>query len=88
MVAKQQRHSARFKAKVALAAIRGEGTPSELACRFGVHPAQVNQWQYHLEQQAREVFDEQPLPKEAAELAERLEQVQRELDWLKKKVNR
>jgi transposase-like protein len=87
MVAKQQRHKARFKAKVALAAIRGEGTASELACRFGVHPAQVNQWKYQLEQQAQEVFQEE-VPKEAAELAQRLEQVQRELDWLKKKVNR
>ena len=43
-----KRHSAAFKAKVALASLRGEGTPSELACRFGIHPTQVAQWQYQL----------------------------------------
>ena len=35
---KRKRYSAEFKAKVALEAIRGEATLSELASRFGIHP--------------------------------------------------
>ena len=56
MVRKHQVHRASFKAKVALAAVRGEGTPSELGLRFGVHPTQVSQWKQQLEKTAQRVF--------------------------------
>ena len=87
-----KRHSAAFKAKVALAAMRKEGTPSELACRFGIHPTQVAQWQYQLEQSAKSVFSdgrkgvEQAPSQREAELFAALGRVEAELAWLKKKA--
>ena len=44
----RRNHSPAFKAKVALSAIRGEKTMSELAQQFDVHPNQIKQWKEHL----------------------------------------
>ena len=52
----RRNHSAEFKAKVAVAAIRGEKTLSELASQFDVHPNQITQWKAHLLDRAAEVF--------------------------------
>ena len=92
MVKKWQVYRASFKAKVALAAVRGEGTPSELGLRFGVHPTQVSQWKHQLEKTAPRVFsgeavERKPSPREA-DLVAALERMQTELDWLKKKVTK
>ena len=52
----RRNHSADFKAKVALAAFRGERTLSELASQFDVHPNQITQWKTQLLERAGEVF--------------------------------
>ena len=52
----RRNHSPAFKAKVALAAIRGESTLAELAQHFDVHPNQITQWKSQLQEGAAGVF--------------------------------
>ena len=56
MKRKRRNHSASFKAKVALAAVRGDKTMAELAEQFDVHPNQIQDWRRKLLDQADQVF--------------------------------
>jgi transposase-like protein len=49
-------HSAAFKAKVALAAVRGERTLTESAQQFEVHPNQITEWKRQLQERTADVF--------------------------------
>src|SRR3954451_5572234 len=53
-------HSPAFKAKVALAAVKGEKTLAELAQQFDVHPNQITQWKAQLLDGAAGVFGPEP----------------------------
>jgi len=52
----RRNHSAAFKAKVAIAAMKGDQTLASLAERYDVHPNQITQWKTELMQRAAEVF--------------------------------
>jgi transposase-like protein len=59
MTRRQRRnHSAAFKAKVALAALKGDKTLAELAQQFDVHPNQITDWKTRLQESAAGVFGE------------------------------
>jgi transposase len=68
MMSKRPRrnHSPAFKAKVALAAVKGEKTLAELAQQYDVHPNLITQWRSRLLESAADVFGVEPVPSEPA----------------------
>jgi transposase len=81
-----------FRAKVALAAVKGDKTLSELASQFDVHANQVSAWRKELIERAGELFEDRRSRKreeESASQEELYEQIGRlrmEVEWLKKKA--
>ena len=59
----RRNHSPAFKAKVALAALKGDKTMSELATQFDVHPNQIKQWKDQLLDGVAGVFDDSARPR-------------------------
>lgn len=59
-------HSPAFKAKVALAAVRGDKTLAELAQLFDLHPNQITDWKQQLVSRAIDVFGGESTPAEPA----------------------
>ena len=53
----RRNHAPGFKAKVAIAALKGDKTLAELAEHFDVHPNQISEWKQQLQESAADVFD-------------------------------
>jgi transposase-like protein len=89
----RRRFSAALKAQVALEAIKGQRTVTELAGEHQVHPGQITQWKQQLLASAERVFSDAKVSekKEQEELVARLYQqigqLKVELDWLQKKLS-
>ena len=90
---KQRNHySADFKAKVALAAIKGHQTVNEIASIYSVHPNQVMMWKKQVLEAVPNIFSAkhakaaQDTEALQAQLYQQIGQLKVELDWLKKKA--
>jgi len=92
MSTKRRKHSEEFKAKVALEAVKGVRTLSELSGRFKVHSTVIAHWKRQLVERAPLVFgggnatavkSEEEL---TGPLYEKIGRLEVEVDWLKKKL--
>jgi len=92
MAKKRRKHSDEFKAKVALEAVKGVRTLSELSSAFGVHPTVIAHWKRQLMEGAARVFStgngsagkrEEEL---TGPLYQEIGRLKMEVDWLKKKL--
>jgi putative transposase len=93
MAGKRRVFGAPFKAKVALAAAKGDRTTAQLASQFGIHTSQVTAWKKQLMAQVAELFADgrQRRAEQATDEQELYEQIGRlkmEVEWLKKKLPR
>ncbi len=92
MTGKRRVFTGSFRAKVALAAFKGDKTLSELASQFEVHANQVSAWRKELLDRAAELFEDGRRRKHAEEavgqeqLYEQIGRLKMEVDWLKKKA--
>jgi putative transposase len=94
MTGTRKRHSAAFKARVALEAAKQSRTVAELARTYQVHPVQISQWKKQLLDGAESLFrdgrrrERDRTQADQAELYERIGRLNMEVEWLKKSVAR
>lgn len=92
-MAKRKQHSAKFKTKVALEAIKGRDTIAALAQRFDIHPNQISAWKRQLLEGADVVFTRKNQRNDKqngvleTQLYEQIGRLKIENDFLKKKVD-
>lgn len=88
----RRNHSASFKAKVALEALRGEKTMAQLTSDFGVHSTQIKAWKTRLVSGLPEIFldkrkkDHEDFQKLIERLYKHIGKKEDQIDWLKKKI--
>ena len=84
MSKKRRQYSADFKAKIAIAAIRGEKTASELASQYEIHPTMLNTWKRQLLENASQLFDPgKSANKESSEAKAEADELYRQIGKLK-----
>ena len=92
MTTTRKQYSPKFKSRVAIEAIRGEKTLSQLGSQFKVHPIQIAKWRKTALDQLPEVFVDGRTRKgrngetDSEALYAEIGRLKVELDWLKKKV--
>ena len=87
----RRKHTAEFKARIALEAIKGIDTINAIAGKYEVHPVQVGNWKKELLDRVPELFERKNAAKnkgdelERAQLERKVGQLSMEVDWLEKK---
>jgi len=90
----RKNHPAKLKAKVAIEAIEGQRTISEIAQQYGVHPNLVSSWKRQAIELMPELFSPQSVDSgsesdvEKQELYRQIGQMKVEMDFLKKTLGR
>ena len=94
MKTKRTQYKAEFKFEVALEALKGTRTMSELASHYQVHATQITKWKKQLQTEGRRLFSQGPRREEQrtealqSTLYEEIGRLKVELDWMKKKSAR
>jgi len=88
----RKKHSASFKAKVALETLKNDMTIAELAQKYNIHPTQINRWKSDLLQKAEVIFRQGKKVDKSDEayvaaLERKAGQLTIEVDFLKKNLN-
>jgi transposase-like protein len=89
----RKRHSSEFKAKVALAAFRGDKTIAELSSQYEVHANMITRWVREAKDGLAGVFSGDSLERvkelkdKNEELYTKIGRIEVENDWLRKKLN-
>ena len=93
-MSQRKQRDGRFKAQVALEAIKNQQSISQIASEYGVNPTQVSQWKKQVLEQLPQLFSSRRAKTVSdndqlvAELYRQIGQLKVELDWLQKKTSR
>ena len=90
MKGKRRAHSDKFKAKIAIEAIKGIKTLPELATEYKIHPNQISTWKKQLQMNAEELFSRGKKSRAKTEeeltapLYEEIGRLKMDIKWLEK----
>ncbi|MCB0800369.1 MAG: transposase [Bacteroidales bacterium] len=92
MKSKRQKHSAAFKAKVAIEALQERESLSELSQKYGIHPNMISRWKKEFLERAPELFDKPGHDKkedvDLEKLYAKIGQLEMEREFLKKNLKK